>query len=74
MLVMQKMLTKERKGESYKHYVFDINMERYIDKKLTKNQWSPEQIKGRCNLDAIAIVSIERIYQYIYENQSKERL
>jgi len=65
------MLAKERKRESYKHHVFDGNMERYIHKQLTNNQWSPEQIKGRCDLDAFAMVSIERIYQYIYQDQAK---
>ncbi len=35
----------ERRKESYKHSVFDINMKRYIDNKLINEQWSPEQIK-----------------------------
>lgn len=65
------ILSKERKQESYKHHVFDQNMKQYIDKKLTHNQWSPEQIKGRCDLDRIPMVSVERIYQYIYSNQSE---
>ncbi len=64
-------LSKERKRESYKHSVFDQNMKQYIDKKLTQNQWSPEQIKGRCDLDGIPMVSTERIYQYIYPNQTE---
>jgi len=46
-------------------------MKRYIDMNLRNNQWSPEQIKGRCDLDKLPMVSIERIYQYIYEDQSK---
>jgi len=65
------ILAKERKCESYKHHVFDANMKQYINKKLTQYQWSPEQIKGRCDLDNIPMVSIERIYQYIYEDQAK---
>jgi len=64
-------LSKERKGESYKHRIFNINMQQYINKKLLNYQWSPEQIKGRCDLDGIPMVSIERIYQYIYEEQAK---
>lgn len=64
-------LSKERKRESYKHAVFDQNMKQYIDKKLIHNQWSPEQIKGRCDLDGIPMVSTERIYQYIYANQTE---
>jgi len=65
------LLSKERKRESYKHRVFDLNMKRYIDKKLSNYQWSPEQIKGRCDLENIPMVSTERIYQYIYEDQAK---
>ena len=65
------ILSKERKKESFKSHVFDENMRRYIDKKLSCNQWSPEQIKGRCDLDNVPMVSIERIYQYIYKNQSE---
>lgn len=64
-------MSLERKKESYKHHAFDENMKRYINRKLTCNQWSPEQIKGRCDLDKISMVSIERIYQYIYQNQSE---
>ncbi len=65
------VIIKERKKEAYKHSVFDINMKRYIDTKLLANQWSPEQIKGRCDRDGIAMVSIERIYQYIYQDQAQ---
>lgn len=64
-------VSKERKQESYKHHVFNDTMKRYIDMNLRNNQWSPEQIKGRCDLDKLPMVSIERIYQYIYEDQSK---
>lgn len=65
------IVSKERKRESYKHHVFNSTMRKHIDLKLRKNQWSPEQIKGRCDLDRTSMVSIERIYQYIYEDQSK---
>jgi len=65
------ILTKERKHDSYKHHVFDMNMEQYINRKLTLYQWSPEQVKGRCDLDKIPMVSVERIYQYIYEDRAK---
>lgn len=64
------VLAKERKRESYKHRIFDINMECHINIKLANDQWSPEQIKGRCDLAGIPMVSIERIYQYIYEEQA----
>ena len=64
-------MSLERKKESYKHHVFNENMKRYIDKKLSRSQWSPEQIKGRCDLEHLPMVSVERIYQYIYQNQSE---
>ena len=62
------------KKEAYKHDVFDANMKYYIDDKLVYRQWSPEQIKGRCDLTGISMVSIERIYQYIYLDQCTRRL
>jgi len=64
-------VSKERRKESYKHSVFDLNMQRYIDDKLMHHQWSPEQIKGRCDIDEIRMISVERIYQYIYQNQAQ---
>ena len=38
---------------------------------MAQKQWSPEQIKGRCDLEGISMVSVERIYQYIYWDQSQ---
>ena len=64
-------ISDERRKEAYKHAVFDSSMKRYIDKALVQKQWSPEQIKGRCDLEGIAMVSTERIYQYIYQDQSQ---
>ncbi len=65
------MASNERKKEAYKHRVFDDGMRYYIDKKLTQEQWFPEQIKGRCDLEGIPMVSTERIYQYIYQDQAE---
>ncbi len=64
------VLANERKKESYKYHLFDDNMKQYIDTKLFNDQWSPEQIKGRCDLDNISMVSVESIYQYIYKNKA----
>ena len=64
-------MSKERRKEAYKHSVFDMNMKSYIRDKLTSKQWSPEQIKGRCDLEGVVMVSVERIYQYIYWDQSQ---
>jgi len=44
-------------------------MQQYVEKQFVLYQWSPVQIKERCDKDIIAMVSIERIYQYIYEDQ-----
>ena len=65
------VVSKERRKEAYKHSVFDMNMKSYIRDKLTSKQWSPEQIKGRCDLEGVVMVSVERIYQYIYWDQSQ---
>jgi IS30 family transposase len=65
-------VSKERRKEAYKHSVFEVNMQRYIDDKLVHHQWSPEQIKGRCDIAKIRMVSVERIYQYIYQNQAQD--
>lgn len=64
-------VSAERRKEAYKHTVFDASMKRYINRSLVEKQWSPEQIKGRCDLENIAMASVERIYQYIYEDQSQ---
>ena len=64
------ILSKERKRESYKHHVFDANMERHINNQLMNDQWSPEQIKGCCDLKDIPMVSVARIYQYICKEQA----
>ena len=64
-------ISDERRKEAYKHSIFDANMKRYINVKLTHYQWSPEQIKGRCDINNTPMVSVERIYRYIYEDQSE---
>ncbi len=64
-------ISDERRKEAYKHAVFDINMRNYIVKQLCFSQWSPEQIKGRCAIENREMVSIERIYQFIYQDQSE---
>lgn len=64
-------ISAERKKEAYKHSILNSSMKHYINDKLVNHQWSPEQIKGRCDLQGIDMVSVERIYQYIYVNQSQ---
>lgn len=43
-------ISKERKSEAYKHTVLNTSMKRYIEDKMINHQWSPEQIKVRCDL------------------------
>jgi len=45
-------------------------MENKIRTHIIQDQWSPEQIKGRCQLKGEAIVSHERIYQLIRSDKS----
>ena len=40
-----------------------------VVEKLLRQQWSPEQIAGRLRLERRAVVSHERIYQYIYADK-----
>jgi IS30 family transposase len=43
---------------------------RYAEKHLTEDQWSPEQISGRAELDGIEGISHETIYQRILEDKN----
>jgi len=40
--------------------------------KLLANDYSPEQIAGRCKLEGSPCVSHERIYQYIWEDKMRK--
>jgi len=71
MLNLLSLLVKDVEKKLINMLFFDTNMKRYIDHKLKNYQWLPEQIKGRCYIQGIAMVSVERIYQYIYSNQSQ---
>jgi IS30 family transposase len=64
-------ICKIRKERFSKNRKFNNQMKRIIREKLEKEQWSPEQIKGYCDKNKIAMVSHERIYQYIYTDKSK---
>ena len=45
-------------------------MEEYIRDKIENDQWSPEQIKGYAEVNGLAMVSVERIYQFIREDKA----
>ena len=49
---------------------FSKKMEEYIRDKIENDQWSPEQIKGYAEVNGLAMVSIERIYQFIREDKA----
>lgn len=50
---------------------FDEEIRRYIEDKIVKHQWSPEQITGYCKKNKIQMVSHERIYQHIRNDKEK---
>jgi transposase, IS30 family len=64
-------LSYERKERFSIKRKMNMGMEKFITLKLTREQWSPEQIKGYCDAKGIEMVSHERIYQFIWEDKSQ---
>lgn len=64
------MLADERSKEGHVKKHFNKSMQGYIIEKLTKYQWSPEQIVGRAKLEGFEMASHERIYQFIWKDKS----
>ncbi len=62
-------LAIERKERFCKNRKFDYTKKKLIQGWIQKKQWSPEQIKGYCDSLNIAMVSHERIYQYIRKDK-----
>jgi len=58
-------LYQERKERFKRERKFTEPVKQLIDKYITQEQWSPEQITGYCKENNIPMVSPERIYQYI---------
>lgn len=65
------ILCEERKERLKRKRSFDQTKENLIKDHIEQEQWSPEQIVGYCKKKGIAMVSHERIYQYI--RQDKEQ-
>ena len=65
------MYANERKERFAHNRKFSPFVKSLVDKYITKEQWSPEQIVGYCRKNSIEMVSIERIYQYIREDKTK---
>jgi IS30 family transposase len=61
----------ERKERFCKNRIFTANMQKIIREKLSRQQWSPEQIHGHCKVNNIPMVSHERIYQFIYQDKAE---
>jgi IS30 family transposase len=69
--VVAQQIANDRKERFARNRKFSIGMEKFIREKLESEQWSPEQIKGYCDKRNIAMVSHERIYQFIYQDKTE---
>ena len=65
----QKKAVARHKGKN-KHRAFTPAVRDLVTEKLKKD-YSPEQIKGRADLDNVACVSPERIYQFVWRDKKK---
>ena len=65
------MLADERSKEGHVKKRFTKTMQGHVVERLTKYQWSPEQIVGRAKLQGIEMVSHERIYQFIWQDKTQ---
>ena len=61
----------ERMASKPKACKFTEEIKTTVDK-LLANDYSPEQIAGRCKLEGRSCVSHERIYQYIWEDKMRK--
>ena len=61
----------ERKERFAHNRKFTPFVKKTIDRYITQEQWSPEQIVGYCRKKSIEMVSVERIYQYIREDRQQ---
>ena len=61
----------ERMASKPKACKFTEEMKTMVDK-LLANDYSPEQIAGRCKLEGRLCVSHERIYQYVWEDKMRK--
>lgn len=59
------VLATERKERFCQNRKFDSSKQKLIENWIKEEQWSPEQIKGYCDKNNIAMVSHERIYQHV---------
>jgi len=64
-------LSEEQKERFSHNRSFTFSMEKFIIEKLSKEQWSPEQIWGYCKENSIDMVSHESIYKFVYQDKDK---
>ncbi len=64
-------LSEEQKERFSNNRSFTFSMEKFIREKLSKEQWSPEQIWGYCKENNIDMVSHESIYKFVYQDKNK---
>ena len=64
-------LAKERKERVGRVRKFTAQVQKFVVEKLTKEQWSPEQIVGFAELNNLPVVSHERIYQFIRQDKQE---
>jgi len=62
-------LATERKERFVRPRKFTVQVQKFVVEKLTKEQWSPEQIVGFAELNNLPMVSHERIYQFIRQDK-----
>jgi len=62
-------LSEEQKERFSRNRSFTFSMEKFIREKLSKEQWSPEQIRGYCKENNIDMVSHESIYKFVYQDK-----
>ena len=62
-------LSEEQKERFSHTRSFTLSMEKFIREKLSKEQWSPEQIWGYCKKNNIDMVSHESIYKFVYQDK-----
>lgn len=63
------MFAQMRKERFRCNRKFTPAMEEFVREKLEKFQWSPEQIRGFAEKEGVAMVSVERIYQFIRKDK-----
>ena len=69
--VFAQELSEEQKERFSHNRSFTFSMEKFIIEKLSKEQWSPEQIWGYCKENNIDMVSHESIYKFVYQDKDK---